>query len=319
MRTRSISAASALHARPGQKRKTLLKRIWMKKWCYLIILPGMVYFLLFKYVPMYGIQLAFKEFDMVAGISASPWVGWSNFELLFRDREFFLALKNTLIFAVFTGPLGYLLSFFASWCINEMSRPVKAVLTFIFYMPTISGMTYTIWQLIFSGDMYGYLNSALLRLGIIDDPIQWLTTEQYILPIIILVQLWLSFGTGFLTMVAGFSTIDRQYYEAAAIDGCGYLRYVIRCIVPLAQPAMVSMGMLSMIGVWNDIVSSTIYLTSESNYNITRGLFVFTGQYSNDWTLTAAGLLVVAAPLILIYIFGQRYIVDGVMAGGLKG
>ncbi len=89
--------------------------------------------------------------------------------------------------------------------------------------------------------------------------------------------------------------------------------------MPLAQPAMVSMGMLSMIGVWNDIVSSTIYLTSESNYNITRGLFVFTGQYSNDWTLTAAGLLVVAAPLILIYIFGQRYIVDGVMAGGLKG
>ena len=87
----------------------------------------------------------------------------------------------------------------------------------------------------------------------------------------------------------------------------------------MLQPAMVSMGMLSMIGVWNDIVSSTIYLTSESNYNITRGLFVFTGQYSNDWTLTAAGLLVVAAPLILIYIFGQRYIVDGVMAGGLKG
>ena len=116
-----------------------------------------------------------------------------------------------------------------------------------------------------------------------------------------------------------FKSIPRELDEAAAIDGCGYLRYVIRCIVPLAQPAMVSMGMLSMIGVWNDIVSSTIYLTSESNYNITRGLFVFTGQYSNDWTLTAAGLLVVAAPLILIYIFGQRYIVDGVMAGGLKG
>ena len=106
---------------------------------------------------------------------------------------------------------------------------------------------------------------------------------------------------------------------AASLDGCGYLRYVLTCIIPLAQPAMVSMGMLSMIGVWNDIVSSTIYLTSETNYNITRGLFVFTGQYSNDWTLTAAGLLIVAAPLIAVYVFGQRYIVDGVMAGGLKG
>ena len=126
--------------------------------------------------------------------------------------------------------------------------------------------------------------------------------------------------TYFVYMLIQFMrNIPRELDEAAAIDGCGYLRYVIRCIVPLAQPAMVSMGMLSMIGVWNDIVSSTIYLTSESNYNITRGLFVFTGQYSNDWTLTAAGLLVVAAPLILIYIFGQRYIVDGVMAGGLKG
>lgn len=116
-----------------------------------------------------------------------------------------------------------------------------------------------------------------------------------------------------------FKSIPRDLDEAAAIDGCGYLRYITTCIVPLAQPAMVSMGMLSMIGVWNDIVSSTIYLTSEANYNITRGLFVFTGQYSNDWTLTAAGLFIVAAPLIITYIFGQRYIVDGVMAGGLKG
>ena len=112
---------------------------------------------------------------------------------------------------------------------------------------------------------------------------------------------------------------DRELDEAASIDGCGYLRYVMTTIIPLAKPAIVSMGMLSMIGVWNDIVNSTIYLTSEINYNITRGLFVFTGQYSNDWTLTAAGLLIVAAPLIMIYVFCQRYIVDGVMAGGLKG
>ena len=172
---------------------------------YLLVAPFLLVFLTFTVLPvLITIGISFTTYNV---LEKPVFVGLDNYLRLFvNDETFLIALKNTLIFAVFTGPLGYLLSFFASWCINEMSRPVKAVLTFIFYMPTISGMTYTIWQLIFSGDMYGYLNSALLRLGIIDDPIQWLTTEQYILPIIILVQLWLSFGTGFLTMVAGFST-----------------------------------------------------------------------------------------------------------------
>ena len=169
---------------------------------------------------------------------------------------------------MFTGPLGYLLSFFASWCINEMSRPVKAVLTFIFYMPTISGMTYTIWQLIFSGDMYGYLNSALLRLGIIDDPIQWLTTEQYILPIIILVQLWLSFGTGFLTMVAGFSTIDRQYYEAAAIDGVrDRMQELWYITIPMMAPHLMTSALLQITAMFaNTGMSDTLVGFPSTNY-----------------------------------------------------
>jgi raffinose/stachyose/melibiose transport system permease protein len=116
-----------------------------------------------------------------------------------------------------------------------------------------------------------------------------------------------------------FKSIPKEMDEVASIEGCGYLPYVFRIVIPLSKPAIVSMGILSMIGVWNDIVSSTIYLTSEHNFNITRGLTVFTGQYSSDWTLTAAGLFIVATPLILIYIFCQRYIVDGVMAGGVKG
>ncbi|MDR2648674.1 MAG: carbohydrate ABC transporter permease [Clostridiales bacterium] len=116
-----------------------------------------------------------------------------------------------------------------------------------------------------------------------------------------------------------FKSIPRDMDEAAAIEGCGYARYMTSIAIPLAKPAIASMGVLTMIGIWNDIISSTIYLTSESNFNITRGLTVFTGQYSSDWTLTAAGMVIVAAPLILIYAFCQRYIVDGVMAGGLKG
>ncbi len=114
-------------------------------------------------------------------------------------------------------------------------------------------------------------------------------------------------------------SIPKDLDEAASIDGCGYLRYVFSCVVPLMKPALASMGVLNFINVWNDIIQSTIYLTDPAKYNITRGLFVFQGNYAVDVTIRAAGLFIVATPLIVLYVFGQRYIVDGIMAGGLKG
>ena len=234
---------------------------------YLLVAPFLLVFLTFTVLPvLITIGISFTTYNV---LEKPVFVGLDNYLRLFvNDETFLIALKNTLIFAVFTGPLGYLLSFFASWCINEMSRPVKAVLTFIFYMPTISGMTYTIWQLIFSGDMYGYLNSTLLRLGIIDDPIQWLTTEQYILPIIILVQLWLSFGTGFLTMVAGFSTIDRQYYEAAAIDGVrDRMQELWYITIPMMAPHLMTSALLQITAMFaNTGVSDTLVGFPSTNY-----------------------------------------------------
>ena len=234
---------------------------------YLLVAPFLLVFLTFTVLPvLITIGISFTTYNV---LEKPVFVGLDNYLRLFvNDETFLIALKNTLIFAVFTGPLGYLLSFFASWCINEMSRPVKAVLTFIFYMPTISGMTYTIWQLIFSGDMYGYLNSALLRFGIIDDPSQWLTTERYILPIIILVQLWLSFGTGFLTMVAGFSTIDRQYYEAAAIDGVrDRMQELWYITIPMMAPHLMTSALLQITAMFaNTGVSDTLVGFPSTNY-----------------------------------------------------
>ena len=294
------------------------KQIKRHKMHYVLMAPYLILFTAFVVIPVViAIIFSFTSFNI---LEPPEFVGLKNYFRLFINDEIFLTgIKNTMIFAVITGPGGYLLALLFAWLINDLPRGLRVVFTIVFYAPSISGGMTIVWTYLFAADAKGFLNSWMMQLGLINEPISWLTDERYMMGIMILIILWMSLGTTFLSFIAGLQGVDRQYYEAAAIDGCGYLRYVIRCIVPLAQPAMVSMGMLSMIGVWNDIVSSTIYLTSESNYNITRGLFVFTGQYSNDWTLTAAGLLVVAAPLILIYIFGQRYIVDGVMAGGLKG
>ena len=182
---------------------------------------------------------------------------------------FSIAVKNTLIFALVTGPIGYVLSFFASWAINDFNRYIKGILTFIFYIPTISGTVYTIWGILFSGDMYGYVNSALMSLGIISEPVQWFTTDTYVLPLIIIVQLWMSMGTGFLAMRAGTATVDPQYYEAAAIDGVkNRVQEVFYITIPLMAPHLMTAAVLQISAMFaNTTVSMNLAGFPSTNYS----------------------------------------------------
>jgi len=148
------------------------------------------------------------------------FVFMDNYIRLFLDDEIFLiAIKNTLIFAAITGPGSYMLSLFFAWFINELSPKVRAVVTLLFYAPSISGNVYLIWTVIFSSDQLGYANAWLIKLGMIQKPILWFSDKNYIFPLIIAVALWTSLGTSFLTMIAGFQVVDKTLYEAGAVDG----------------------------------------------------------------------------------------------------
>ena len=143
-----------------------------------------------------------------------------NFTRLFLDDEIFiLACQNTLIFACVTGPVSYLLSLLIAWFINELPPKIRAVVTLIFYAPSISGQVYLIWKTLFSSDSYGWANATLMKFQIISSPILWFDNASYVMPLCIVVALWTSLGTAFLSFIAGFQTIDRSMYEAAAVDG----------------------------------------------------------------------------------------------------
>ncbi|WP_317972094.1 sugar ABC transporter permease [Paenibacillus sp. CCS19] len=188
------------------------------KHSYILLAPYMLLFALFTVLPVVmSVLISFTYFNM---LEFPRFIGWQNYSRLFLDDDVFLiAIKNTMLFAAITGPLSYIACFVFAWIINEMSPKVRALMTLIFYAPSISGNIFFIWQIIFSGDRYGIMNGLLMKFGFIYEPIQWLKTEQYILPILILVQLWLSLGTGFLAFIAGLQTVDKTLYEAAAVDG----------------------------------------------------------------------------------------------------
>lgn len=185
---------------------------------YSMLLPFFALFFLFTVLPVLSsVILSFTNFDM---ISVPVFNGVDNYARMFlNDRIFITTVRNTLYFAIITGPAGFLLSFVLAWFINEFKPMVRTVLSFLFYAPALVGNAYFVWQIAFSSDSYGYVNSMLLSAGLITEPITWLKSEAYVMPIIIMVQLWQSMGVSFLANISGLQNVNSEMYEAGAIDG----------------------------------------------------------------------------------------------------
>ncbi|WP_082198081.1 carbohydrate ABC transporter permease [Bacillus sp. FJAT-26390] len=188
------------------------------KHLYVLIAPYMALFFIFTVLPVaISILISLTYFNM---LEFPRWAGWSNYARLFLDDDIFLiALKNTFIFAVITGPISYIACFLFAWLINELGPKLRAFMTLIFYAPSISGNIYFVWKIMFSGDSYGIVNGFLMKFGFINEPVMWFLNPEYTLTIIIIVQLWLSLGTSFLAFIAGLQTVDRTLFEAGAMDG----------------------------------------------------------------------------------------------------
>lgn len=198
--------------------RTCFSRLYTDRACYIMIAPFMIAFFMFTVIPVLAaIVLSFTDFNL---LQTPNFVGFENYKTLFlNDDVFTIAVKNTLILAFITGPLSYIACFIFAWFINELPGKLRAFMTLVFYAPSISGGVFVIWQFILSGDRYGVVNGILMKLGILDTPIQWLTDPDYMMIACIVVQLWLSLGTSFLSFMAGFKTVDATLYEAGTIDG----------------------------------------------------------------------------------------------------
>jgi multiple sugar transport system permease protein len=200
------------------KINSVIKEIRNNVTSYVMIAPFALLFIVFVFVPVIAsIILSFTYFNM---LQIPKWIGFENYARLFlSDDVFIIAVQKTLLFAIITGPIGYILSFIFAWFINELGRKLRAFMTLILYAPSLAGNVYFIWTFIFSGDAFGLVNSTLMKIGILKDPIQWLTDSKYSFKVVLIVIIWLSLGAGFLAFIAGLKTIDKTYYEAAAIDG----------------------------------------------------------------------------------------------------
>ena len=188
------------------------------KVCYLFLAPYAILFIAFFILPM--ITSIFYSLTYYNILEPPRFIGFSNYvNLVLQDEVFLTAVKNTFVIAIITGPLGYILSFLFAWFINELPKWLRTIAVVVFYAPSIAANAFAVFSIIFRGDAYGYLNSLLIEFSMIDAPRLWLLDPNYMMPVLIIVILWMSMGTGFLSFVAGFQGIDKSMYEAGYVDG----------------------------------------------------------------------------------------------------
>ena len=188
------------------------------KVCYLFLAPYAILFFTFFILPIAtSIVLSFTYYNI---LEPPRYIGLQNYiNLILQDEVFLTSIKNTFVCAVIVGPVGYILSFLFAWFINELPKWLRAIAVIVFYAPSLGAGVITVFTTLFRADAYGWLNSILIEWGIINAPNMWLLDPRYMLTIVIIVSLWMSMGTGFLSFVAGFQGIDRSMYEAGYVDG----------------------------------------------------------------------------------------------------
>ena len=206
-----------------ENRRLTWLAVKQNKASYLMIAPFMLFFLVFTIVPvLMSLPMGFTDFNMV---QMPKFIGLSNYTTLFlADKVFIQSIRVTLVFALFTGPISYVLCFLLAWLINELHPKLRTIFTLIFYAPSMANV-YTVWKLIFSGDSYGYLNSFLLDLGLINAPIQWLTDGSYVLGVTIVVVSSFTAGTVSQNLVGVPSTEYKAHTIMNHAYDYGWIRY----------------------------------------------------------------------------------------------
>lgn len=239
-------------------KKTAESQKQRKKWMtkegkssFLFLAPYYSLFFLFIVIPVVvAIFLSLTQFDTV---QLPTFTGLKNYVSLLTQDSVFMqyVLPNTIKFALIVGPGGYILSFILAWMLAQIPHKPRTVLALIIYSPSmVSGIAMTVlWKTIFSGDATGYLNSFLMNFNLIDQPIQWLQSPEYLMPIMIIVTLWGSMGVGFLAMLSGVLSINKDVYEAGYIDGIkNRVQEIFYITIPMMKPQMLFGAVMAIVG-----------------------------------------------------------------------
>ncbi|HIY58743.1 MAG TPA: sugar ABC transporter permease [Candidatus Tetragenococcus pullicola] len=286
------------------KRKDVFKYIKKNKWLYVLLIPGLLYFLIFKIAPMFGIVIAFQDYVPSAGITGSKWVGTSNFTDFFSNPDFFRIMKNTLLIAFLNILFAFPAPIIVALMLNELRQKIyqKVVQTFI-YVPHFLSWTIivSIWFILFSVD--GGAITSLVE-AITGNKIDFLSNPAWFRPMIILQSVWKGTGWGTIIYLAALSSVDQEQYEAAIMDGAGRFARVWHITLPAIRSTIIIMLIMQVGSILNTGFDQIYLMTNQLNRSVADVFDTYVymmgitnGAYSFS---TAVGLFKSVVGIILV-------------------
>lgn len=292
---------------PAARKKTSLPQyVLSHKGLYLFLLPGLIFLIIFHYVPMYGIVIAFKDFSVVKGIWGSPWVGLKNFSDLFRSQQFPLVFKNSIIFSLLRLASGFPAPILLALLLNEVRHNgYKRAVQTVSYVPhfiswvVVCGMV----KNLLSPSNEGVVNAVIKMFG--GTPVNFLLSEGWFRIIIIIAEIWKEAGWGAIVYLAALSGIDPSLYEAATIDGASRLQRIWHVTLPGLASTIVVLLIMRMGHILENGFEQIFLLYSPMVYNVADVFETYiyrTGMLEGRFSYsTALGLFKSAVGLVMVY------------------
>lgn len=225
----------------------LRKQLWNDRYLYLFVIPGVAWFLVFHYQPMYGVLIAFKDYDIIKGVFSSPWVGLAHFQELFHSPNFPILLRNTIAISLLKLIFVFPAPIFLALLINEVRNTIfKRVAQTISYLPFFVSWVVVagIWYELFSVDG-GLINNVLIRLHLIHEPVFWFGTPNYFWGIIVASDMWKVVGFGTIIYLASIASVNPELFESAIMDGANRFRQIWHILIPAIRPIIILLFILN--------------------------------------------------------------------------
>lgn len=291
-----------------RKVSSLGVELWDNRYLYLFVIPGVIWFLIFNYQPMYGILIAFKDYDIASGVFASQWVGFKYFADFFNDANFKNIMINTLSISMLKIIFGFPAPIILALLMNEVRNATfKRITQTVSYLPFFVSwvVVYGIWYDFLSVDDGGLINSFMLNLGLIKDPVFWFGEPKYFWGIVVVSDVWKNVGFGTIIYLAALSGINPEIYESAAIDGAGKFRQIWHITLPGLRPTILMLFILGMGNILNAGFDQIYVMQNPAvaerseiidTYVATRGIF-----QANYELATAIGLFKSVVGIMMLF------------------
>ena len=301
-----------------KKKKKTLHEIWKARYLYILLLPLLVWLAVFCYAPMYGVLMAFKNYSAKLGVMGSPWVGLQHFKRIFITPDAIRSINNTIVISASRLLFEFPMPIIMAIMITEMpGNRTKKIYQTIFTFPHF--LSWVVVANIVTNFMAqgGAINILLDNLGF--EKINFLTTKPLFRPLLYITSNWKEMGWSAIIYMAAIAGIDTTLYEAAKVDGAGHLRIFWQIMMPLTKPAMVSSAVLSFITIWNDYLSALIFLVNKKTYTVALAVRYWLFDDAQRYELTMASAASTIIPVVILFIFCQKYFVEGIATSGVKG